>query len=135
MSETVTIIGGSGFLGKHLAFKLVKHGYSVNIVSRDATLKATDVRVVGPTGKVSLINLDVGKNSELEKIIKSSDIVVNLIGVLFETRKYSFQKMHVDTASKIAKLCAKFNIKKFIKLANFAHKFKNKKFFSSWTIS
>ena len=50
----------------------------------------------------------------MKDAIKNSDIVINLIGILFETRKQKFYNIHSKIPEAVSKICLESNVKKFI---------------------
>jgi NADH dehydrogenase len=50
----------------------------------------------------------------LKEAIKNSDIVINLIGILYETRKQKFYNIHSNIPEAVAKICSESDVKKFI---------------------
>ena len=51
---------------------------------------------------------------ELKESIKNSDVVINLIGILYETRRQKFMNIHAGIPEAISKICAQSDVKKFI---------------------
>ena len=45
-------------------------------------------------GSIELINWNSNNFDELKESIKNSDVVINLIGILYETRKQKFMNIH-----------------------------------------
>ena len=68
-------------------------------------------------GAIELIEFNTKNFSEIENAIKNSDVVINLIGILYETRKQKFTKIHSDIPDIVSKLCAKHKVKKFIQVS------------------
>ena len=56
----------------------------------------------------------LGNFSQLKEAIKNSDIVINLIGILYETRKQKFYNIHSDIPEAVSKICSESDVKKFI---------------------
>ena len=50
----------------------------------------------------------------LKEAIKNSDIVINLIGILYETRKQKFYNIHSGIPEAVSKICSESDVKKFI---------------------
>tara|TARA_B100001063_G_scaffold197527_1_gene189809 strand:+ start:45 stop:899 length:855 start_codon:yes stop_codon:yes gene_type:complete len=65
-------------------------------------------------GSIELINWSPDNFSNLKEAIKNSDIVINLIGILYETRKQKFYNIHTNIPEAVAKICSETNVKKFI---------------------
>jgi len=54
----VTVIGGAGFLGSYVVRRLAKLGFRIQVVSRNASLKAQKFNVAGAVGQIALIDCD-----------------------------------------------------------------------------
>tara|TARA_B110001452_G_scaffold180572_1_gene151623 strand:- start:541 stop:1482 length:942 start_codon:yes stop_codon:yes gene_type:complete len=108
-----TILGGGGFIGKYLARNMTKKNYRCIITTRKAFQKGY-LKTQGTPGSIELLDWDPNNFSELKEAIKNSDIVINLIGILYETRKQKFRDIHVGIPDAISQVCADSNVKKFI---------------------
>ncbi|WP_260926717.1 complex I NDUFA9 subunit family protein [Novosphingobium sp. 9] len=76
--KIVTVIGGSGFVGRHLAQHLFEHGARLRIASRSPG-KAYAVRALANLGQVQFIGTDVTRPEMLTAGFTGSDMVVNLV--------------------------------------------------------
>ena len=112
-NEIVTLIGGSGFIGSNIVKEIASTGVRIKVVSRNAS-SCGELRVCGYVGQIALVDADITNEKDLEKVIKGSDYVINLIGILFEKGKRTFEKMHVELAEKVAMFCTKHKVKKLI---------------------
>ena len=111
--KQVTVLGGSGFLGSALVAQLSAANYSVNVLTRRR--EASKHLTLLPN--VQVIECDVLDARALNAELKNSDIVVNLIGILHESKKCTFDKMHVQLPQKVADLCVKAGIKRLIHMS------------------
>jgi len=112
-NKIVTIIGGSGFIGSQIAKNLLEDGYLVQIVSRDPH-KNQEVKTAAEPGRIFFKQGNVNNIDEIEKIISTSETVINMVGVLFEKGSQNFFALHTDFPSKIAKICKKLGIPNLI---------------------
>ena len=108
-----TILGGGGFIGRYLVRKMTKMNYQCIIPTRNPYLKGY-LKTQAPPGAIEFIDFNLKNFSKIEEAIKNSDIVINLIGILFENRKQKFSSLHSDLPGLIAKYCANAEVKKFI---------------------
>jgi NADH dehydrogenase (ubiquinone) 1 alpha subcomplex subunit 9 len=60
---------------------------------------------MGDLGQIVPMKLDPQSVDSMRECLASSDIVYNLMGRMFPTKNYSLEKVHVDMAREIAKLC------------------------------
>ena len=108
-----TILGGGGFIGRYLVRNLTKKNYRCIITTRN-TFQKGYLKTQAPPGAVELIAWNTNNLSELKEAIKNSDIVINLIGILYETRKQKFYNIHSKIPEAVAKICSETDVKKFI---------------------
>jgi len=108
-----TILGGGGFIGRYLVRKMTEKNYQCIIPTRNAYLKGY-LKTQAPPGAIEFIDFNLKDFSKIEEAIKNSDIVINLIGILYENRKQKFTNIHSDLPGLIAKLCSESEVKKFI---------------------
>ena len=108
-----TILGGGGFIGRYLVRNLTKKNYRCIISTRKAFQKGY-LKTQATPGAIELINWNSNNFSELKESIKNSDIVINLIGILYETRKQKFYNIHSSIPEAVSKICNDSDVKKFI---------------------
>ena len=112
-NQICTILGGGGFIGRYLVRNLTKKNYRCIISTRKAFQKGY-LKTQATPGSIELIEWNTNNFSELKEAIKNSDIVINLIGILFETRKQKFYNIHSGIPEAISKICSETDVKKFI---------------------
>ena len=114
MSEKlVTLFGGSGFIGRYAARTLVQAGYRVRVAVRRPHL-AGDVRLAGAPGWVDIVQANVRHKASVERAIEGADAGVNLVGILYEKGRQSFEGAQRDGAVNIAEACASAGIEKLV---------------------
>lgn len=112
MSRTynVLVIGGSGFLGSHVADKLSDNGHNVTIFDKKESpyLREDQSMIVG-----SVLDRDL-----LESCVSEVDIVYNFVGIagISHARCYPVDTIEVNVNSNlyILEACRKYNIKKYV---------------------
>ena len=112
-NQICTILGCGGFIGRYLVRNLTKKNYRCIISTRKAFQKGY-LKTQATPGAIELINWNFKNFSELKEAIKNSDIVINLIGILYETRKQKFFNIHANIPETVAKICSDSDVKKFI---------------------
>ena len=112
-NQICTILGGGGFIGRYLVRNLTKKNYRCIISTRKAFQKGY-LKTQATPGAIELLNWNPNNFSELKEAIKNSDIVINLIGILYETRKQKFYNIHTNIPEAVAKICSDSDVKKFI---------------------
>ena len=104
--NTVTIFGGSGFVGRYIVQKFANKGYLIRVAVRNP-LAAHYLKPLGEVGQIIPIQASVLSSKEVERAILGADIVINLVGILYEKSSQTFEKIHVEGAKTVAE-----NVKK-----------------------
>ena len=112
-NQICTILGGGGFIGRYLVRNLTKKNYRCIISTRKAFQKGY-LKTQATPGAIELVDWNPNNFSELKEAIKNSDVVINLIGILYETRKQKFYNIHTSIPEAVAKICSESDVKKFI---------------------
>ena len=112
-NQICTILGGGGFIGRYLVRNLTKKNYRCIITTRKAFQKGY-LKTQATPGSIELLDWNPNNFSDLKEAIKNSDVVVNLIGILFENRKQKFYNIHSKIPEAVAKICSDSDVKKFI---------------------
>jgi len=97
----VTVFGGSGFVGRNLVQRLAEDGWTVRVAVRD-TEAALFLKVLGGAGQIVPIAADVTDRGTVDAAVREADAVVNLVGILYERGRRTFQRIHVDGARNVA---------------------------------
>ena len=111
-----TILGGGGFIGRYLVRNLSKKNYRCIISTRN-TFQKGYLKTQATPGSIELIKWNSNNFDELKESIKNSDVVINLIGILYESRRQKFMNIHRDIPEAVSKICAQSDVKKFIQVS------------------
>ena len=115
-NQICTILGGGGFIGRYLVRNLTKKNYRCIISTRKAFQKGY-LKTQATPGAIELVDWNPNNFSELKESIKNSDIVINLIGILYETRKQKFFNIHSRIPEVVSRICSESDVKKFIHIS------------------
>ena len=112
------IFGGSGQIGRHLIRKLTKNNYRVTVVTRNIHQKSYVIKTQANAGYIDIVEAKIFDENKIRKLFEKADICINLIGILYESKKgNTFDNIHSLFPSILAKLCKEYNIKNFIHLS------------------
>lgn len=114
--EIITVFGGSGFVGRHVVRALSKAGYRIRVATRRPHL-AQDLRVAGVVGQVQLVQANVRVPSSVERAVEGASGVVNLVGVLNETGRQTFSRLHALGAKTISEAAAAAGISAMVQMS------------------
>ena len=116
MNNKIITILGSGFINRYLVRNLTRKNYRCIISTRKPFQKGY-LKTQATPGAIELLEWNPKNFSELKEAIKNSDIVINLIGILYETRKQKFYNIHAGIPEAVAKICSETDVKKFIHIS------------------
>jgi uncharacterized protein YbjT (DUF2867 family) len=100
--KLITVVGGSGFIGRHVVRSLAKRGYRVRVACRRPDLAGHVVPLGGP-GQVVPVQANIRFPASLAAVCEGAFAVINLTGVLFQSGAQRFDAVHVFGADAVAK--------------------------------
>ena len=116
LQKTATIFGGTGFVGRHIVRGLVKEGYTVKVATRIPE-RAYFLKPCGVIGQIVPFACDYNEPASIDAAVDGADVVVNCIGILYQSRGSKFKKAHIDIPEQIAKSCKKGGVKRFVHIS------------------
>jgi NADH dehydrogenase len=114
--KVVCIFGANGFIGRHLIRRLTKKDFRIVAATRSPYLHGY-LKPLGNPGQIDLERVNLFDEERLRILIKSSDVVINLVGILHETKKQKFEDIHAKFPDMLSKLCSELNIKKLVHIS------------------
>ena len=115
---TACVLGGSGFIGRHVCHALAAAGYRVRVATRDRE-RAKEQLILLPTVDVSAVN--VHDPGQLAAFVSGADAVINVVGVLHDGRgDRSFQAAHVELARKVVAACHSRGVRRLLHMSALA---------------
>ena len=112
-NQQIAVFGGGGFLGRHLIRELTKENYRIKVATRNPYLKGY-LRPLGNPGQIELIKTNIFNVEDVKQVLKNCDYAINLLGILYETRKQKFKQIHSQFPYLLGNLCNEFGIKNLI---------------------
>ena len=109
----ILVLGGAGFVGRHVVDALVASGESVVVPTRRPD-KANHLQVL-PT--VTVVTADIRRPDVLARLAGRAVAIVNLVGILNETRTVTFQKAHIDLARAVAAACSAAGVRRLVHMS------------------
>jgi NADH dehydrogenase len=100
---TVAVLGGSGFVGRHVCHALAAAGYRVRVATRD---RERAKRQLIPLPTAEAVVADIHDPAQLADLLRGADAVINLVGVLHDARgNRGFEAAHAGLAQKVVTAC------------------------------
>lgn len=101
--KIAAVFGASGFLGRYVTQRLAAQGYIVRAAVRD-TESAKILRPMGAVGQIVPLYAPVTEEALAARAIEGAELVINLAGILAESRKGDFSRIHTEGAGRVARL-------------------------------
>lgn len=115
--EKICVIGGSGFVGRHLCQQLAARGYRVRVPTRER--ERAKALTMLPT--VELMVADVHDPAALAAAVAGCDAVINLVGVLHDAGgARGFQAAHVGLANNVVAACRTGGVRRLLQMSALA---------------
>lgn len=113
----ILLIGGSGFIGTHLARRLAKDGCSLVVPTRRLA-RARHLQVLPG---VTVVPADIHDDVQLGRLVAHADVVINLVGILHSRAgkrgsRYGpgFARAHVELPRRLVRACAAAGVKRLL---------------------
>ena len=123
-NKNILIFGSTGFIGRSLVKRLLSDGNPIVCPTRNASRVKRNI-LSGDIGQIEVVDFELSNLSNLEELIKKSDFIVNLIGLLFEKSNMSFELAHYLLPKKISVYAEKYN-KPFLHISSLGSTFNTK---------
>lgn len=115
--KSILLIGGSGFIGSHIAARLADAGRTVIVPTRRRE-RAKHLLVL-PTARV--VEANVFDEAALDRLLAGVDAVINLVGVLHSRpgRPWgpAFEHAHVALPRLLVRACARHGIRRVLHMS------------------
>jgi NADH dehydrogenase len=99
---TITVFGGTGFLGRRLVQRLAAEGASVRIAVRHPDPARSALRAAG-LDQIAVFSADVREKISVAAAISGADAVVNAVSAYVERRGVTFEAVHEQGAETVAR--------------------------------
>jgi uncharacterized protein YbjT (DUF2867 family) len=118
--KTIAIFGASGFLGSSIVLALNQSNCRLKLFSRNK--EKIKYWTVNPD--IQIFDFDLDNLTQVKKDLKNTDVVINLLGILHQSKKDSFDKIHHLWPSHLANTMKDLGIKRLIHLSALCASFK-----------
>jgi uncharacterized protein YbjT (DUF2867 family) len=98
----ITVFGGSGFLGRHTVRLLARRGYRIRAAERRPDL-AGHLQPMGGPGQIMAVQANLRDPDSVRRASAGAAGIVNLVAVLAESGRQTFEALHVEGARQVAR--------------------------------
>ncbi len=98
--KRILVLGGSGFIGRHICEKAGQLNARVTVPTR----RMVNARSILPLPWVDVIEANIHDEADLARLVRGHDAVVNLVAILHGDAK-AFDRAHVTLVQKLARAC------------------------------
>jgi len=110
---TVSVFGGTGFLGRRLVQRLASEGTTVRVAGRHADRARSALHAAG-LDRVSVFGADVRDQATVAGALAGADAVVDAVSAYVETGDVTFEAVHEQGAKTLAREAAAAGVARFV---------------------
>lgn len=107
--NNILVLGGTGFVGRHVCEKLQRAGCRITVPTRRAVNASSVQHLPGLT----VVEADVHDEAALNRLLPGHGAVVNLVAILHGSEA-AFERAHVDLPTKLARACAASGVRRVV---------------------
>lgn len=107
--KNVLVLGGTGFVGRHVCEQLHRLGWRVTVPTR----RAVNAALVQHLPRVLVREADVHDDAQLTALLRGHDAVVNLVAILHGSEA-AFERTHVELLQKLVRACAVAGVRRVV---------------------
>jgi NADH dehydrogenase len=97
----ILLLGGSGFVGRHLAVELAQRGARVTLPCRRPQ-RLNALRVLST---LQLVEANITDPGQLAALCQGQDVVINLLGILNQSSRLTFRNLHIEFVKTVLETC------------------------------
>ncbi len=114
--QSIVMLGGTGFVGRHLVPRLARDGHQIAVLSRNRERH----RELAVLPGVRVISADVHDPAVLRARLAGADAAINLVGILNAARDdgRDFQRVHVELTEKLIGACVGNGVARLLQMSS-----------------
>jgi uncharacterized protein YbjT (DUF2867 family) len=110
---TITVFGGTGFLGRRLVQRLAAEAASVRVAVRHLDSARSALRTTG-LNQIALFSADVRDRASVAAAVAGADSVVNAVSAYVEKSGVTFEAVHERGAEMVAREAASAGVARLV---------------------
>ncbi|WGF89803.1 complex I NDUFA9 subunit family protein [Marinivivus vitaminiproducens] len=112
-TRIITVFGGTGFLGRHVIRRLANDGWRVVVPCRNLD-HGVHLQPMGNVGQIVLLRSDLSRDEGVARALHGAQAAVNLVGILQESGKATFDAIHAELPARIAGEAARAGVRRLV---------------------
>lgn len=113
MLKKICVLGGTGFVGRHLLNRLAHPKLKIIVPSR----RPERHRSVTVLPNVQTVKANIHDQETLNQLVEGCDAVINLVGILNESCDSKFEQTHLSLVDKLIKACQTKNVSRVLHIS------------------
>ena len=115
-NSLVTVVGGSGFLGRYIVQRLAEAGYRVRVAIRHPE-RALFLKPLGGLGQIQLVHGNITSDAQMTAAFEGAGAGINLVGILDESGGQKFSAIQADGAARAARSAAAAGVAHYVQIS------------------
>jgi len=115
-SGVVTVFGGAGFIGRYVVQALAREGLRMRVACRRPE-EALICKPMGDVGQIVPVAANIRDAASVAAALAGSDAVVNLVAVLYERGRQTFEALHHQGAATVARAAAEAGARRLVHIS------------------
>jgi uncharacterized protein YbjT (DUF2867 family) len=112
-AKRVLVLGATGFVGRSVCAQLAARGIVPRILTRDSA-RARPLQVIP---SIDIVAGSPHDDAALAHALDGVDAAVNLVGILHQSRREPFEKVHVGLPRRLALACRAAGVKRLLHMS------------------
>jgi uncharacterized protein YbjT (DUF2867 family) len=109
----IIILGGTGFIGRHLCEKLIRAGHRVTVPTR----KLENAREIQMLPGLQPLACNVHDGAQLAQVARGHDVLINLVAILHGSEA-EFERVHVSLPQTIVAACKAAGVPRIVQMSS-----------------
>ncbi len=116
-SKLIALIGGNGFLGRHVIERMHACNYPIRVLTRGGgDWQNSNVSSLRQRG-IDVVIGDLTDDDTVEKVVDGAACILNMSGILQESKSASFEDVHVKAVEKLTAKAAEAKVQRFVHIS------------------
>ena len=109
----IIILGGTGFIGRHICEKLIRAGHQVTVPTR----KIVNAREIQTLPGLQPVRCNVHDAAQLAQAVAGHEVLINLVAILHGSEE-EFERVHVALPQSIVGACKASGVKRIVHISS-----------------